>query len=149
MKALDLEWIVNNWEQAVPADRLAAAKEARKRFRSLMTQLEGIARGLTPLRGDPAARMVRMKELRAQGLSLEQAVATLREESEDMPRWQPPDWPERRREVLAALDMAVLGPSFWRQLYPALEPAWTDLEHRAADLHTQLRIDDKREGFTR
>jgi hypothetical protein len=90
MKSLDLEWIVNNWEHASEADRFAAGKEAHKRLRAMMTELEQIAKGLAPLRGDPATRMARMKELRAQGLSLEQAVAELREESEGMPRWQPP-----------------------------------------------------------
>jgi hypothetical protein len=142
MKTLDLQWIVADWEHASEADRLAAAKEARKRLRAMMTQLEGVVRGLTPLRGDPATRMARMKELRAQGLDLTAAVEQLRKESETMPRWEPPNWPEARREVLEGLDMAVLGPTFWRERYPAMEPDWSDLERRAADLHTRLRIAD-------
>jgi len=78
MKSIDLEWIVNNWEHVDAADRLAAGKEPRKRFGSGMTQLEQVAQGVKPLSDDPAVVLARIKELRAQGVDLQEAVALSR-----------------------------------------------------------------------
>jgi hypothetical protein len=141
MKALDLEWIVNNWEHATEADRLAAGKAARKQLRAGMTQLEHVARGLKPLHGDPAVRLARVKELRAQGLDLQEAVAQAREQVDGQPH-SPEGWAEMRQQIREALDEVVHVFYFWADRCPDLQPAWNDLERRAADLHTQLRIAD-------
>jgi hypothetical protein len=144
MKSLDLEWIVNNWDHASEEDRLAAGKEARKQLRAGMTQLERVARGLGPFYGEPHIKLARVKELRAQGLSLSEAAARAREESAGQPAWQVESAPEMRQQILDGLDEAVHVFYVWADRCPSLEPAWTDLERRAADLHTQLRAADRR-----
>jgi hypothetical protein len=142
MKSLDLEWVLHNWGQASEEDRDAAGKEMRKRLRGAMTQLEGIARGLKPLRGDPLVRMSRIKELRAQGVSLQDAVVQLRDESAGMAPYQPEGWPAMRQQIRDTLDELVDVVYQWSDRCPDLEPAWTQLESRALDLHTGLRLDD-------
>jgi hypothetical protein len=146
VKSLDLEWIANNWQDATEADRLAAGKEMRKRLREGMTRMESLARACGPFRGEPGARAGRVIELRRQGLSLKEAAHKARdearEESAHLPAWQPDDAPEIRRWIREAIDDVVRLFRIWAELCPSLEPAWSDLERRALNLHDQLRRDD-------
>jgi hypothetical protein len=142
MKSLDLEWIVNNWAAATEADRLAAGKETRKRLRATMTGLERSARMLAPQRGRQFDKLARVKELRAQGLGLREAAEVVREETADLPAWQLDGTPEMRQQIRESLEATTIVYRIWAELCPDLEPAWTDLERRALNLHDQLRRDD-------
>jgi hypothetical protein len=142
VKSIDLEWIVHNWDNASEDDRLAAAKEMRKRLRTAMTTLEGIGRSLGPRRGNPATKLARVKELRAQGWDVKDAAAQARAEAADQPRWDIPDAAQMRQQIREGLDWLVGVIYDWAERCPDLEPAWTQLEGRALDLHTRLRLDD-------
>jgi hypothetical protein len=142
MKALDLEWIIANWENATEDDRLAAGKEMRKQFRAGMTMCEGLARDIAPWRGDPKTIAGRIEELRRQGLSLQQVAAVIKQENAHLPAWQMADAPRMRAELREALDSATTAARWWAAMCPRLEPAWGEIQQRAMNLHERLRRDD-------
>ncbi len=140
MNHIDAEWICSNWTTASPEDRLAAAKYHRQQLRSLMTQMERLARMLRPYH--PDSILPRVTELRAEGRSLREAVEQARAEQTG-PLVDPEGAAEYRRDLLGFLDGMEEVYAHWRELAPELEPAWSDLEARQMALHEAIRAQER------